>query len=40
VDIESKEQAHRLGNAFADMVTTLGGVDKVSPTGSQPATVG
>jgi transcriptional regulator with XRE-family HTH domain len=34
VDIESKEQAHRLGNAFADMVTTLGGVDKVTPTGA------
>jgi transcriptional regulator with XRE-family HTH domain len=43
VDIESKEQAHRLGNAFADMVTTLGGVDKVAPAGAatpHAATVG
>ena len=34
VEIDSKEQAHRLGNAFADMVTALGGVDKVAPTGA------
>jgi transcriptional regulator with XRE-family HTH domain len=43
VDIESKEQAHRLGNAFADMVATLGGVDKVAPAGAaapHAATVG
>ena len=33
VEILTKEQAHRLGNAFADMVRAVGGVDKVAPTG-------
>lgn len=31
VQIASKEQAQRLGGAFADMVGALGGVDKVAP---------
>ena len=34
VEIATKEQAQRLGNAFADMVRALGGVDKVAPTGA------
>ncbi|GIU97293.1 MAG: hypothetical protein KatS3mg013_1096 [Actinomycetota bacterium] len=38
VQIETKEQAHRLGNAVADMVRTVGGVDRVSPSGA--STVG
>jgi transcriptional regulator with XRE-family HTH domain len=33
VEILTKEQAQRLGNAFADMVQAVGGVDKVAPTG-------
>ena len=33
VEIVTKEQAQRLGNAFADMVKALGGVDKVTPAG-------
>jgi transcriptional regulator with XRE-family HTH domain len=34
VKIDNKEQASRLGAAFADMVTSLGGVDKVTPSGA------
>jgi len=33
VEILTKEQAQRLGNAFADMVQAVGGVDKIAPTG-------
>ena len=33
VEILTKEQANRLGNAFADMVEAVGGVDKVAPAG-------
>ena len=33
VEIITKEQGQRLGNAFADMVQAVGGVDKVSPAG-------
>ena len=33
VEILTKEQAQRLGNAFADMIKTVGGIDKVAPTG-------
>lgn len=32
VRILSKDQAQRLGQAFADMVQALGGVDKVAPS--------
>ena len=44
IEIVTKEQAQRLGNAFADMVKAVGGVDKVAPAGGslrpalQPAT--
>jgi len=44
VEILTKEQAQRLGNAFADMIETVGGVDRVAPAGGalrsalQPAT--
>jgi transcriptional regulator with XRE-family HTH domain len=33
VEILTKEQAQRLGNAFADMVQAVGGVDKIAPAG-------
>jgi transcriptional regulator with XRE-family HTH domain len=35
VRILSKDQAQRLGQAFADMVQALGGVDKVAPAGTE-----
>jgi transcriptional regulator with XRE-family HTH domain len=34
VRIENKEQARRLANAFADTVDSVGGVDKVTPSGA------
>lgn len=34
IEINTKEQAQRLAMAFADMVTALGGVDKVTPSGA------
>jgi len=33
VEILTKEQAQRLGNAVADMVNAVGGIDKVTPAG-------
>jgi transcriptional regulator with XRE-family HTH domain len=40
VEILTKEQAQRLGNAVADMVNAVGGVDKVAPTGGSMISVG
>ena len=40
VAISSKEQAQRLGQAFADMVKALGGVDAIGADGSEPALAG
>jgi transcriptional regulator with XRE-family HTH domain len=37
VAISSKEQAQRLGQAFADMVKALGGVDAIGTGDSEPA---
>ncbi|HSL12424.1 MAG TPA: helix-turn-helix transcriptional regulator, partial [Actinomycetota bacterium] len=33
VEILTKEQAQRLGNAVADMVDGVGGIDKIAPAG-------
>lgn len=37
VDIATKEQAQRLGNAVADMVRSVGGVDRIAPSGGASA---
>lgn len=37
IEIYTKEQAERLGNAVADMVQSVGGVDKVTPGGGSGA---